>query len=263
MAKGDLVEYYRRVAPVILPHIAEHPLTLHRFPDGIDGPHWYETRAPAHPSWLPTQHMYSFRSGKNVHAPLVNDLPALVWAANAAAIELHPFLATTADLRRPTALVFDLDPGEGVGLVEVCDVALRLRHVLDDVRVAGFPKMSGGSGLHVYLPIDGQSFDATKNFAREVAGLLRDADPARVTDVMAKRERVGKVFVDWSQNDAGKSTIAPYSLRGLPYPTVSMPVTWMEIDRAVRSRDARHLVFVADDVPPRLDHHGDLFAPLT
>jgi bifunctional non-homologous end joining protein LigD len=262
MTKGQLIDHYVQVAPVLLPHLAGHPLTLHRFPDGVDGEHWFETRAPAHPSWVHTQHMYTFRSGKDVHAPVIDSLPALVWAANTAAIELHPYLATIDDLRHPTVVVFDLDPGPPATVVDAARVALTLRHLLEALGLAALPKTSGGAGLHVYVPLNApHTYDDTKSFARSVARHLTHRAPDRVVDVMARARRPGKVFVDWSQNDAGKSTIAPYSLRGLWYPTVSMPVTWDEIDSAASTGRTDPLVFLADDVMPRLDRMGDLFEP--
>ena len=263
MTKADLIDYYARVAPVLLPHLAGHPLTLHRFPDGVGGPDWFETRAPAHPPWVRTQNMYTFRSGKDVDAVLIDGVASLVWAANAAAIELHPYLGTTDDLRRPTAVVFDLDPGMPATLVDASRVALSLRTVLDDLGLVSFPKTSGGKGLHVYVPLNTpHTYDRTKAFAHAIARQLARDQPGAVVDVMARARRGGKVFVDWSQNDAGKSTIAPYSLRGLWYPTASVPVTWDEVDAAARAATVDDLVFLASDVPPRLDRLGDLFAPV-
>jgi bifunctional non-homologous end joining protein LigD len=261
MTKGDLIDYYARVAPVLLPHLAGHPLTLHRFPDGVGGPHWFETRAPTHPPWVRTQEMYTFRSGKDVDAVLIDGVASLVWAANAAAIELHPYLGTTDDLRRPSAVVFDLDPGPPATLLDAAEVAVSLRGLLGDLGLASFPKSSGGKGLHVYVPLNApHTYEHTKTFARAVARRLTRLHPDVVVDVMTRARRRGRVFVDWSQNDAGKSTIAPYSLRGLWYPTASVPVTWDEIDTTVRSGSIADLVFLASDVAPRVDEVGDLFA---
>jgi bifunctional non-homologous end joining protein LigD len=260
MTKGDLLTYYVTVAPALVPHVAGHPLTLHRFPDGVAGPDWFETRAPPHPDWVRTQAMTTFRSGKDVHAVVVDDLPSLVWAANAAAIELHPYLARADELDRPTAVVFDLDPGSPADLLDAARVALTLRTELDRLGLDAYPKTSGGKGLHVYVPLDTiHDFAATKAFARTVARRLAERQD-QVVDVMTKARRTGKVFVDWSQNDAGKSTIAPYSLRGLWYPTVSTPVTWDEVEAAVAAHDLGRLVFLADDLPERLDRLGDPFA---
>jgi len=261
--KAALIDYYVRVAPVLLPHLAGHPLTLHRFPDGVGGPHWYETRAPAHPEWVRTQPM-GFRSGKDVRAPVIDDLPSLVWAANAGAIELHPFLAPADDLDHPTGVVFDLDPGEGVDVRAVCLVALAIRSLLVDAGLDPLVKVSGVKGLHVWVPLAhaaGATYAHTKAFAKAVAAQLRSAAPQRITDRMVKTERTGRVFIDWSQNDPGKSTVAPYSLRGLVLPTVSLPVTWDEVE-AVAGGDApgSTLVFLLADVEDRLALHGDLWS---
>jgi bifunctional non-homologous end joining protein LigD len=260
--KGELIRYYVGVAPVLLPHIARHPLTLHRFPDGVEGSHWYETRSPPHPPWVPTHEM-GFRSGKDVHAPVVDDLPSLVWAANAGAIELHPYLGTVDALLSPTAAVFDLDPGSPASLLDAARVGLLLRELLHEVGLASFPKTSGGKGLHVYVPLNTpETYDRTKAFARTVARHLTARNPDGVTDLMPKARRAGKVFVDWSQNDPGKSTVAPYSMRGLQYPTVSMPVTWDEVGAAVARAEVDPLVFLASDVAGRLDRVGDVFEPV-
>lgn len=261
--KATLIDYYVRVAPVLLPHIEGHPLTLRRFPDGVDGPHWYETRAPAHPDWVRTQPM-GFRSGKDVRAPVVDDLPSLVWAANAGAIELHPFLAPADDLDHPKGMVFDLDPGAGVDVTAVCLVALAVRSLLVDAGLDPLVKVSGVKGLHVWVPLArdaGATYAETKGFAKALAARLRSAAPQRITDRMVKTERAGRVFIDWSQNGPGKSTVAPYSLRGLVLPTVSLPVTWDEI-QAVAGGDApaATLVFLLDDVTARLDAVGDLWS---
>lgn len=260
LTKAVLIDHYVRVAPVLLPHLAGHPLTLHRFPDGVDGPHWYETRAPAHPDWVRTQPM-GFRSGKDVRAPIVDDLPSLVWAANAGAIELHPFLAPADDLGHPAGMVFDLDPGEGVDVRAVCLVALAVRSLLVDAGLDPLVKVSGVKGLHVWVPLDGRAtYDETKAFARAIAARLTRAAPATVTDKMLKRERSGRVFVDWSQNDPGKSTVAPYSLRGLVVPTVAVPVTWGEVEAVATGAAAgRALVFLLDALGERLESVGDLW----
>jgi bifunctional non-homologous end joining protein LigD len=264
LTKADLISYYRRVAPALLPHLAEHPVTLHRFPDGVEGAHWYGTRAPAHPPWLRTQHMYTFQADKDVHSAVIDGLPALVWAANAGAIELHPYLGTTVDLWRPTAAVFDLDPGPPAGILEAAAIALELRSLLDDLGLRSCVKTSGGKGLHVYVPLNAdQPYAVTKGFARAVAAELVRRCPGRVVDVMTRAQRRGKVFVDWSQNDAGKSTVAPYSLRGLRYPTVSTPVTWEELEAAHAARQPHRLAFLSGHAIERLDRYGDLFAELS
>ncbi len=263
LTKGWLIEYYTRVAPVLLPHIRGHPMTLHRFPDGVDGMHWFETRAPAHPPWVETVTFEMARSGKVFDVCVVNDLASLVWAAQMATVELHPYLGTVGALDRPTAVVFDLDPGRPATVVDCCRVALRVRSMLGDLGLRAWAKTSGWSGLHVYVPVNGTaSFEETKAFGRAVTRRLEQHDPASVTSQMARDKRPGKVFVDWSQNDRGKSTIAPWSLRGWEVPTVSTPVAWDEVEAVASSGDPRPLTFLADDALRRAEA-GDLFAPVT
>jgi bifunctional non-homologous end joining protein LigD len=260
LPKAWMLDYYARVADVLLPHITGHPLTLHRFTDGVDGVHWFETRCPPHPEWLRTQEMWTFKSGKEVRAPVVDGVASLLWAANAGTIEFHPFLSPADDLLRPRWVVFDLDPGTPATIIDDARVALRLHELLSAVELRAFPKTSGAKGLHVYVPLNTPvTYNETKAFARALARHLAAKDDS-VIDVMTRARRAGKVFVDWSQNDAGKSTIAPYSLRGLPYPTVSMPLLWEEVEAAAATDDIERLVLMADDVMPRLDKHGDLYA---
>ena len=253
LTKGWLIEYYTRVAPLLLPHLRDRPVTLHRFPDGVDGVHWYETRAPAHPPWVRTVTFDMRRSGKVFPVCVLDDLASLVWAAQLGTVELHPYLGTADALDRPTAAVFDLDPGPGTTVIDCCAVALRIRQVLDDLGLAAWPKTSGWTGLHVCVPLeDDVGFDETKALARSVADLLERERPDAVTSVMTRSKRTGKVFVDWSQNDAGKSTVAPYSLRGLPYPTVSMPISWKTVEEAVTGRNPASLTFLPDDALQRV-----------
>jgi bifunctional non-homologous end joining protein LigD len=262
LTKAWLVRYYDDVATVILPHLRGKPVTLHRFPDGVAGSHWYQTRAPAHPPWVHTMVMRPRRTGKVFDVVVIDDRASLLWAANLGGVEIHPYLGCADRIDEPTVAVFDLDPGDGVTIAAVCSVATRLRDVLDGVALESFAKTTGGVGLHVYVPLNTpHSYDATKTFARAVAELLREHDPGGITTVMARRARHGKVFVDWSQNDAGKSTVAPYSLRGYPIPTVSMPVTWDEVARAADG-DAGCLPVTPVDAASRLDRFGDLFAPV-
>jgi bifunctional non-homologous end joining protein LigD len=256
--KADLVRYYARVAPVILPHLAGHPLTLHRFPEGVDGSHFFQTRAPSHPPWVRTVTLSMPRSGKVFECPVIDDTPGLLWAANLSAIELHPFLGRVDALDRPTALVFDLDPGRPADIADACRVALLIREVLSALGLESYPKVSGGNGLHIHVPLDGSAdYSASKLFARALARELASAD-AGVTDTMTLSARKGRVFVDWSQNDPGKSTIAPYSLRGEALPTVAAPVTWEEVERAA-ARSVT-LVFGPAEVLERLERMGDLSA---
>ncbi len=262
LTKGWLIDYYTRVAPVLLPHVRRHPMTLHRFPDGVDGMHWYETRAPAHPPWVETVTFEMARSGKVFDVCVLKDLPSLVWAAQIATIELHPYLGTADALDRPTAVVFDLDPGPPATVVDCCRVAVRIRALLADLGLSAWAKTSGWSGLHVYVPVNGTArHDETKGFARAVARLLEQDDPQSVTSQMARAKRPGKVFVDWSQNDAGKSTVAPYSLRGWEVPTASTPVSWEEVEGVASAGDPLALTFLAEEALRRAEA-GDLFAPV-
>ena len=262
LTKGWLVDYYTRVAPVLLPHLRGHPLTLHRFPDGVEAVHWYETRAPAHPEWVETVTLHMRRTGKVLDVCVVNDLPSLVWAAQIAAVELHPYLGTTDDLERPRVVVFDLDPGAPATVVDCCRVAMQLRALLEGLGLEGWAKTSGGTGLHVYVPVNGDvSYEQTKGFARAVALLLERDHPASVTSVMARDRRPGKVFVDWGQNDFGKSTVAPWSLRGGTVPTASTPVSWDEVAETAGSGRPSVLPLLPDDALRRAES-GDLFAPV-
>jgi bifunctional non-homologous end joining protein LigD len=259
--KADLAAFYVAIAPVLLPHVAGHPLTLHRFPEGLGGPSFFQTRAPSHPAWIRVQRMYTFRSGKEVDAVVLDDVDGLVWAANLSTIELHPFLACADDLEHPGVVVFDLDPGRGATFADACEVATRVRAIAGAARLVSYAKVSGGLGVHVVVPVSwDHSFAETKAFARAVAALLARDEPDRVTDMMPVHYRTGRVFVDWSQNDAGKSTIAPYSLRANAAPTVALPVTWSEIEHVAATRDPRSLVFTPRDALRRVAEQGDLLA---
>ena len=258
--KAELLDHYLRTAPVLLPYLRDRPVTLRRYPQGVDGPHFFQTRTPPHPSWVRTVTLSYPRTGKSFDAPVVDSTAALVWAVNLTTIEFHPFLGTTAALDAPTAMVLDLDPGAPAGLVEACAVALLLRAELDRRGLVGYPKTSGGKGLHVYVPVVGATYDATKGLARELARLLARRRPELVVDTMTRSLRHGRVLVDWSQNDPGKSTVAAWSVRGGSRPGVSAPVTWREVERAVEAQDPSALVIGVADARRRLAEHGDLFA---
>jgi len=261
--KRDVIDYYTRVAPTLLPHVEERALTLRRFPDGVEGTNWFQTQCPpGRPSWLPTTTLADRRGGV-YEMCLVNDLPSLLWVANLAAIELHPLLGRHERPDEPTAVVFDLDPGPPADVLACCQVALRLREVLDGLGLAAFPKTSGSVGLHVYVPLNTpHGYAQTKAFAKETAARLTAEHRHRVTDVMRRSARAGKVLVDWLQNDPTRSTLAPYSLRGTGWPTVSTPVTWDELERALARGRAELLTFDAPAVVERLDRSGDLFLPV-
>jgi len=262
--KGDVVDYYVRIAPVLLPHLRGRPLTLKRYPEGVDGEYFYEKRCPRYrPAWLRTAPIWSEGNQEHIRYCVVDDLASLVWVASIADLELHTPLALARDFERPTTLAFDLDPGPPADVLTCCDVALLLRRLMGRLGLESFAKTSGSKGLQVYVPLDGgAAYDATKAFAHAVARLLERAHPDLVVERMLKSVRGGKVLVDWSQNDRNKTTVSAYSLRARPRPTVSTPLRWSEVERAVRTRSADGLVFEARAVLARVEKHGDLFAPV-
>jgi bifunctional non-homologous end joining protein LigD len=261
--KAHVVDYYVRVAEALLPHVARRPLTLRRFPDGVGGPSRFEKCCPDHrPSWIGVARVWSRRRGELPFC-LLDDLPSLVWSANLANLELHPMLARAEAVDRPTVVAFDLDPGPPAGLLEAARVALLVRTALEGVGLRAWPKTSGGKGLQVMVPLNGDdTYRETKGFARALAEVLAGEAPDLVTARIARAERRGLVLVDWGQNDRHKSIVAPYSLRARERPTVSTPVTWEEVEAAVAAEDADKLVFGPDAVHERLQRHGDLFAPV-
>jgi bifunctional non-homologous end joining protein LigD len=264
--KRDVLEHYLSVAPVALPHLAARAVTLRRWPDGVDGPSFFEKNVARHvPAWVRTVRLPTPGSAAGTEAidyPLIDDAAGLAWVANLAALELH-VPQWTIDQHshpgEPDLLVFDLDPGEGTSVVECARVAERVAAVLAEDRLPTFPRTSGGKGLQLYTPVRAAPAGATSDYARVVAERLAADDPKRVVAVMAKQRRRGRVFIDWSQNNPAKTTVASYSLRGRPRPTVATPVTWDEIRACARTED---LVFTAADLPARLAEHGDLLAPL-
>jgi bifunctional non-homologous end joining protein LigD len=261
--KAHLLDYWLKVAPVLVPHLRGRPLTLHRYPEGVGGPHFFQTRTPPHPAWIRTQRMWTFTSGKEVDAPVIDDERGLVWAAHLSTLELHPFLSRAERLDHPDVVVFDLDPGPPASLLDACSLAIELHDLLADLGLTSVAKTSGGKGVHVYVPVDASAhtYDDTKAFARAVAAILVQRHPDGVVDRMAMALRAGKVFVDWSQNDPGKSTVVAYSTRAvLSVPTVSTPVTWAELRDAVAAGSADALWFGPDDVLDRVHASGDLFA---
>ena len=261
--KAHVIDYYRRVSPVLLPHLKGRAITLKRYPDGVEGFHFYEKQCPAfRPEWLETASIES--ATKTIDYCVLDTLPALVWAANLADLELHTFLARAARPQRPTMLVFDLDPGPGTDILDCGEVALWVRDVFDAFGLESFVKTSGSKGLHFYVPLNTPdvTFEDTKPFARAVGEIVERDHPDRVTTNMSKALRAGKVFIDWSQNDDHKTTVSVYSLRAKEQPTVSTPLTWDELEEAVERRDASRLRFLPDDVLRRVDGLGDLFAPV-
>jgi bifunctional non-homologous end joining protein LigD len=262
--KGQVIDYYARIAPVLLPHLKEHPLTLKRYPGGVDQEYFFEKNATKHrPDWVKTVPVWSEGNQRDVNYILANDLPTLVWTANLAAIELHPSLSLAKNIMCPRSIVFDLDPGAPANIVQCCQVGIWLRDIFEHFGLQSFPKTSGSKGLQVYVPLNSPtSYDVTKPFAHALARLLENEHRGFVVSDMKKELRVGKVFVDWSQNDEHKTTISVYSLRAREHPTVSTPVKWEEVEQTLKKKDATLLVFEAGQVLDRVQKMGDLFAPL-
>ena len=261
--KGEAIDYYARVAEVMLPHLNSRPLTRVRFPDGVEGQRFYEKRAPSHtPDWVRIAPIVMGREGE-LNFVVCDDLATLTWLAQLAALELHPSLALAKDPDRPTVVAFDLDPGPPADVIDCCRVALRLRDMFSGLGLECFPKTSGSKGLQVYLPLNTKTgFEQTKPFAHTVAKVLERDEPKKVISKMKKELRKGKVFVDWSQNDRAKTTVAVYSLRAREHPTASTPLLWDEVEAAAESGDADSLRFEASELLDRIDEHGDLFAPV-
>ncbi|HEX5609118.1 MAG TPA: non-homologous end-joining DNA ligase [Solirubrobacterales bacterium] len=265
-SKGEMVDYYARVADVMVPHLSGRAVTLRRFPEGVDDldSAFFEKRCPKHrPKWVKTTTVRAGPNAGNIDFCVCDGRPTLVWMAQLAAIELHPSLSLGRAPTRPTVLAFDLDPGPPADVVDCCRVALRLREMFGHFGVESFPKTSGSKGMQVYVPLNGRrTYDTTKPFAKAIAQLLEKQTPDLVVSKMKKVERGGKVFVDWSQNHRSKTTIAVYSLRARERPTVSTPLRWEEVEAAADSGDGSGLVFEASDVLERIEQHGDLFAPV-
>jgi bifunctional non-homologous end joining protein LigD len=260
--KRDVIQYYADVAPVLLPHLEGRPLTLKRYPNGVEGKFFYEKNAPSHrPPWVQTARIDM--GSKPIEFVVCDDLATLVWLANLADLELHTSLARAEDILRPTALAFDLDPGAPATIVECCRVGLLLQGMFSGLGLQSFPKTSGSKGLQIYVPLNADvTYDDTKPFAKAVAELLEREVPDLVVSRQTKTLRKGKVLVDWSQNDEHKTTVNVYSLRARERPTVSTPLTWDEVREGAESGDPERLVFDADAVRARIDQHGDLFAPV-
>jgi bifunctional non-homologous end joining protein LigD len=264
--KGELLDHYVRIADVMLPHLRDRLLHMHRYPEGVEGPRFWQKACPEHrPDWLPTAPVWSRDQQADIHYCTVNELAALLWAVNLGSIELHTSLhRRDDDLHRPTTLTFDLDPGEGVGMLECCEVVLRVRDIFAGVGLRSFAKTSGSKGLQVYVPVNTEevAYPQTKPLAKAIAELLERAAPDAVVSRMAKPLRTGKVVVDWTQNTEPNSTVCAYSVRAKQRPTVSSPVGWDEVEAAVDAVDADALVFEMDDVPERVADRGDLFEPV-
>jgi bifunctional non-homologous end joining protein LigD len=262
--KGDVINYYIRIAPVLLPHLKDRPLTMKRYPNGVEGQFFYEKNCPSHrPKWVKTAKVWSEGNDRMMDYCLAQDLPTLVWAANLADLELHTSLARKQKVARPTMMVFDLDPGAPADIVQCCQVGLWLRDLLGKMKLKSFAKTSGSKGLQVYVPLNTLvTYDQTKDLSRALAQYLEHEHGDLVTSNMSKAVRKGKVFVDWSQNDEHKTTICVYSLRAKEEPTVSTPVTWDEVASCLKKKKADLLKFRAEKVIARVEKLDDLFAPV-
>jgi bifunctional non-homologous end joining protein LigD len=264
--KAEVIDYYARVADLILPHLKGRPLTLRRFPEGVGNPgaSFFEKNCPKHrPDWVKTTPIYVDRRAGEIDFCLCENRATLVWMAQLAALELHPSLSKATRMEQPTVLAFDLDPGKPAGLAECCKVALRVREIFSAFELECFPKVSGGKGLQVYVPLSTKvSYEQTSPFAKAIAQLLEKQTPKEVVSKMAKAERRGKVFVDWSQNHQKKTTIAVYSLRARERPTASIPLHWREVERTAKRGEADDLRFEIPAAIERIEREGDLFEPV-
>jgi len=260
--KGQVIDYYARIAPVALSHYDGRATTLKRYPNGVDQKFFFEKNSPKHrPDWVTTAPTWSRHSKRTIEFTVVDSTATLVWTANQAALELHPSLSKVERPESPTMVVFDLDPGPPATIRECCEVALLLREVFDHLGLQAFAKTSGSKGMQLYVPLNSdaeyEGEAGTKAFALAIAQMLERQHPELVVSNMAKEVRTGKVFIDWSQNDESKTTIGVYSLRAREEPTVSTPLTWEEVAAA----DPARLRFIAPEVLGRVDQLGDLFAP--
>jgi len=261
--KGQVIDYYAHIAPVLVPHLEGRPLTLKRYPNGVDSQFFFEKNATVHrPDWVKTAPIWSEHNSRSINYILANDLPTVVWMANLAAIELHPSLSLAKEITCPTMMVFDLDPGPPANIVQCAQVGMWLREIFEHFGLQSFPKTSGSKGLQIYVPLNtSTTYGVTKSFANALARLLEDQHRELVVSDMKKELRKGRVLVDWSQNDQHKTTIAVYSLRAREQPTVSTPVKWEEVELLLKKKDPSILVFEAAQVLKRVEKLGDLFEP--
>lgn len=262
--KGQVIDYFVRIAPVLLPHLKDRPLTMKRYPEGVNGMFFYEKNCPKHrPEWVQTAAIYSHGREDYMQYCLAQDLPTLVWAANLADLELHTSLSYGDKIVQPTMMVFDLDPGPPANIVQCCQVAFWLKDIFDRLNLQSFAKTSGSKGLQIYVPLNTPvTYNETKGFSHALARLLEQEHRDMVVSDMKKALRVGKIFVDWSQNDEHKTTINVYSLRARERPTVSTPVAWEEVEKCLKKKDADLLVFDSKQVLNRVEKMGDIFAPV-
>lgn len=265
--KGEMVDYYARVGPVMVPHLSGRAVTLRRFPEGVDDldAAFFEKRCPKHrPKWVKTAKVEAGPRAGSIDFCVCDSLPTLIWMAQLAAIELHPSLSKSRAPKRPTVLAFDLDPGPPADIVACCRVALRLRELLAHFELECFAKTSGSKGMQLYVPLNTKtSYEQTRPFAQAIAQIVAKQAPDEVLAKMGKKtDRSGKVLIDWYQNNERKTTICVYSLRAREHPTCSTPVTWDEVEAAADSGDGSALVFKTIDVLDRIENQGDLFAPV-
>jgi bifunctional non-homologous end joining protein LigD len=259
--KAQILEYYRGIARFILPHLKDRALTFKRYPEGVDNDFFYEKRCPEHrPAWVHTAEIPQ-GDGESMKVCLVNDLETLIWTANLASLELHVPLARVNSPGTPDSMVFDLDPGDGAGILECARVALILRDLLSQIGLASYVKTSGKKGLHVYVPLNRRetTFEDTKTFSRTVAGIMQKHYPDLVTSKMAKQFRKAMVFINWSQNDASKTMICVYSLRALKKPFISFPLEWRELEGLAEIGDPDRLQVMHSEALRRVEKAGNLF----
>jgi bifunctional non-homologous end joining protein LigD len=263
--KGEMIRYYVEVAPFILPHLKDRPVTLIRFPDGVRGESFYEKNAPRFaPAWIKTFAVPRQHHEGTINYILINDARTLAWCANLASIELHPFLHRARSLDTPTHVAFDLDPGEGTDILTCAEAAFLVKEVLDGLELQSFPKVSGSKGVQIYVPLNGRAtYEVTQSFAKAVAELLEQKHAKKIVSNMAKALRKNRVLIDWSQNSRAKTTVCVYSMRGKrEAPFISMPVTWKELQSAIKTKDPAKLSFTPEAALKRLAKIGDLFAPV-
>ena len=262
--KAQVIDYFVHIAPGLLPHLKGRPLTLKRYPNGVDGMHFYEKNCPAHrPPWVKTAPVWSEGNDRWMDYCVVEDVATLVWLANLADLELHTSLSLAKEILRPTMMVFDLDPGAPADIVQCCQVGLWLKEIFDKLKLESFPKTSGSKGLQIYVPLNTPvTYDETKPFAHALARLLEQQHPGQVVSEMKKSLRTGKIFVDWSQNDDHKTTICVYSLRAKERPMVSTPVTWEEVYKCLSKKDPQLLAFDSVAALKRFERSGDIFEPV-
>jgi bifunctional non-homologous end joining protein LigD len=262
--KAQVIDYYTRIAPILLPHTRDHPLTLKRYPNGVYGEFFYEKNCPKHrPPWVETATVWSGGNNRDMYYCLCQDLPTLVWLANLATLEMHTSLSYSDDLPTPRTLVFDLDPGPPATIVECCRIGLMIRDLFADHGLESFAKTSGSKGLQLYLPLNTKvSYNETKVVSKGLAQYFEEKHPDLAVHKQLKELRGGKVLIDWSQNDQYKTTVNVYSLRARKRPTVSTPVSWDEVEKCMKAKDPDLLVFDSEQVLKRVEKVGDLFEPV-